>query len=144
MSSHASALPIAIAPRRSRRLAGFLFISHALALGALAYAHLPRVVAAALAATALTSFILNFRRLCQLEGRRAVRRVVWSADGRWTVTDGEGVEHESTLEPEPTVTPELVILRLRGADGVVRTALLLADSADPEQLRRLRARLRLG
>lgn len=144
MSSHGSAPPIEIALRRSRRVAGFLFVSHALALGAAAYAHLPPVAAAALAATVLTSFILNFRRHCQLEGRRAVRRVVWSADGRWTLTDGTGAEHPATLEPGPTVTPELVILRLRGADGVTRTVLLLADSADQDQVRRLRARLRLG
>lgn len=144
MSSHGSAPPIEIELRRSRRVAGFLFVSHALALGAAAYAHLPPVAAAAIAATVLTSFILNFRRHCALEGRRAVRRVVWNAEGRWTVTDGEGRVHESTLEPNPTVTPELVILRLRGADGVTRTALLLSDSADQDQVRRLRARLRLG
>lgn len=144
MSSHGSAPPIELELRRSRRLAGFIFIGHALALGAAAYAHLPPVAAAAIAATVLTSFILNFRRHCALEGRLAVRRVVWTIDGHWRVTDGAGGEHESTLEPEPTVTPELVILRLRGADGVRRTVLLLGDSADPEQVRRLRARLRLG
>jgi hypothetical protein len=144
VSSHGSAPPIELEVRRSRRLAGFLFVSHALALGAAAYAHLPPIAAAAVAATVLTSFILSFRRHCELRGRRAVRRVVWTADGRWLVTDGEGAEHESALVPTPTVTPELVILRLRGADSVVRTALLLADSADPDQLRRLRARLRLG
>ena len=144
MSSHASAPPIELEVRRSRRLAGFLFVSHALALGAAAYAHLPPVAAAAIAATVLSSFILSFRRHCELRGRRAVRRVVWTADGRWRVTDGEGGEHESTLEPGPTVTPELVILRLRGADGPVRTAILLADSADADAQRRLRSRLRLG
>lgn len=144
MSSSGSAPPIAIELRRSRRLAGFLFVSHALALGAAAYAHLPAVAAAAIAATVLTSFILNFRRLCQLEGRRAVRRLEWTADGRWRLTDGTGAEHDATLEPEPTVAPELVVLRLRGADGVTRTVLLLADSADPDQVRRLRSRLRLG
>ncbi len=144
MSSHASAPPIELELKRSRRLAGFLFVSHALALGAVAYAHLPPLAAAAIAATVLTSFIFNFKRLCQLEGRRAVRRLVWTADGQWRVTDGSGAEQAATLEPNPTVAPELVILRLRGADGVLRTVLLLADSADADQQRRLRGRLRLG
>lgn len=144
MSSHGSAPPIELELKRSRRLAGFLFVGHALALGAAAYAHLPPFAAAAIAATVLTSFVFNFRRLCQLEGRRAVRRVVWTSDGRWRVTDGTGAEHEATLEPSPTVAPELVILRLRGTDGVLRTVLLLADSADADQQRRLRSRLRLS
>ena len=144
MSSQGSAPPIDLEIRRSRRLAGFLFVSHALALGALAYSHLPPLVAAALAATVLTSFILNFRRHAQLEGQRALRRIVWTVDGRWRITDGLRQEHDATLEAAPTVLPELVILRLRGADGVIRTALLVVDSADADQLRRLRARLRLG
>jgi toxin CptA len=144
VSSSGSAPPIVLELRRSRRLAGFLFVSHALALGAAAYAHLPPVAAAAVAATVLTSFVVNFRRHCQLLGRRAVRRVVYTADGQWRVGDGAGGEHDSWLEPDPTVTPELVILRLRGADGVTRTVLLLGDSADADPLRRLRARLRLG
>jgi len=42
------------------------------------------------------------------------------------------------------VTPELMILRFRGADGLRRSAVLLGDSGDHDQLRRLRARLRLG
>lgn len=144
MSSHASAPPITLELRRSARVAGFLFLSHALALGALAYAHLAPVVAAALAATVLTSFILNFRRHVQLLGRRAARRVEWTAAGEWRLTDGMGREQVATLEPDPTVTTGLVILRLRGADRVLRTVLLLEDSVDADQLRRLRARLRLG
>lgn len=144
MSSQGSAPPVDVVVRPSRRLAGALFLGHALALGALAYAHLPPVMAAALAASVLTSFIFNFRRHAQRTGRRAVKRIVWSSEGVWLITDGVGDEHEATLEPEPTVTPELVVLRFRGADGVRRTALLLADSGDPDQLRRLRARLRLG
>ena len=144
MSSPGSAPPIDLAIRPSRRLAGALFLGHALALGALAYAQLPPIAAAALAATVLTSFILNFRRHTQLLGRRAVRRIMWSADGAWRITDGRGGVHEATLEPEPTVTPELMILRFRGADGLRRSAVLLGDSGDHDQLRRLRARLRLG
>lgn len=144
MSSNGSAPQIVLEVRRSPRLAAFLFIGHALALGAAAYARLPPIAAAAIAATVLTSFIVGFRRGCQLLGRRAVRRIVWEAGGAWRVTDGEGVEHAATLEPGPTVGPELVVLRLRCADRIVRTAFLLRDSADAGALRQLRTRLRLG
>lgn len=121
-----------------------IFLAHALALGAAAYAPLSPVLLAAAGATVLTSFIVQFRRHAMLAGKHALRRLVWTQDGHWDATDGEGATHRCALLPEPTIGPPLTILRLQDQSGTVRVVLLLADSGDGEQLRRLRARLRLG
>lgn len=139
-----SAPPVDLAILPSRRLATLIFLSHALALGAVAYAPLASVLLAAAGATVLTSFIVLFRRHAMLVGTQALRRLVWTQDGHWDATDGEGSTHRCTLLPEPTTGPPLTILRLKDQRGTVRVVLLLSDSADREQLRRLRARLRLG
>ena len=144
MSSHASAPPIDLELRPSRRLGAALFVMHALALAAAASVPMHPVALAAVAATVLTSFIVHFRRHATLMGSRALRRIVWTSDGHWRIKDGAGLEQDAELEPEPTVHPSLIVLRFKGADGVPRVALLLADSGDSEVLRRLRARLRLG
>ncbi len=129
---------------RSRQLATLIFLAHALALAAAAYAPLSPVLLAAAGATVLTSFIVQFRRHAALIGTQAVRRLVWSQDGHWDATDGEGVTHRCDLLPEPTPGPPLTILRLRDSAGTTRVVLLFEDSADREQLRMLRARLRLA
>jgi len=144
VSSPGSAAPIELELRPSRRVAAFLFLTHAAALAAAASLHLSLELRAALAATVLTGFVVGFRRLVMREGRGALRRVTWSGEGRWRLRDGLGEEQDATLVGEPLVTPWLVVLRLRGADGVTRAALLCADSADRDAQRRLRARLRLG
>jgi len=129
---------------RSRRLATLIFLAHALALGAAAYAPLSPVLLAAAGATVLTSFIVHFRRHAALIGRQAVRRLAWSAAGHWDLTDGEGATHRCELLPEPTIGPPLTILRLKDPRGTTRVVMLLDDSCDRDQLRKLRARLRLG
>jgi hypothetical protein len=139
-----SAPPVDLAILPSRRLAALVFLSHALALGAAAYAPFAPVLLAAAGATVLTSFIVHFRRHAMLVGKHAVRRLVWTQDGHWDLTDGEGATHRCELLPEPTAGPPLTILRLKDQAGTVRAVLLLADSCDREQLRRLRSRLRLG
>jgi toxin CptA len=140
-----SAPPVDLSLRPSRQLAGSIFLAHALALGAAAYAPLPLELLAAAGATVVTSFVVLFRRHAMLLGRHAVRRVAWSAAGAWSLTDGEGREHaDCTLQPEPTIGPPLTVLRLKDAQGATRAVLLLEDSVDADQLRRLRARLRLG
>ncbi len=129
---------------RSHRLATLIFLTHALALAAAAYAPLAPVLLAAAGATVLTSFIVQFRRHAALIGRQAVRRLVWSAEGHWDATDGEGGTHRCELLAQPTIGPPLTILRLRDGSGTTRVVLLFEDSADREQLRMLRARLRLA
>ena len=129
---------------RSRRLAALIFLAHALALAAAAYAPLSPVLLAAAGATVLTSFIVHFRRHAALIGRQAVRRVMLSEAGQWTLTDGDGATHRCELLPEPTIGPPLTILRLKDERATTRVVLLLDDSGDRDQLRRLRARLRLS
>jgi toxin CptA len=144
VSSPGSAPPIEVELRPSRRVAAFLSLTHAAALAAAASLALGPELRAALAATVLTGYIVSFRRLVLGIGPGALRRVRWTADGRWQVRDGAGHEHEATLVGRPVVSDWLTVLRLRGADGRERPLLLCADSADAEALRKLRVRLRFG
>lgn len=68
---------------------------------------------------------------------------LWSETG-WTLTTASGRVLRATLSPSTYVGVRIVILRFRTGLLRRRSLLLTADNIDPEQLRRLRARLRLA
>lgn len=74
-------------------------------------------------------------------GRKALVRLIWNADGSWTVRDAAGQQQSAELRGDSVRHPRLLVLRFRLADGGTRTRLIAGDEADPELLRRLRARL---
>ncbi|MFB9068989.1 protein YgfX [Pseudofulvimonas gallinarii] len=65
--------------------------------------------------------------------------VSWSADGSWRIACDDGKERPATLQESRLFGP-LIALRLRVGDAVLRV-LLWPDSADADDLRRLRIRL---
>ena len=74
-------------------------------------------------------------------GRRAIVKLLWSADGKWLVTDGEGRKSEAVLLPSSYVHPNLIVLNFRLNSGSKRTRIIFGDEVVQEQLRQLRARL---
>lgn len=134
--------PVEVVLRPSRQLAAWICLVHAAALGALAATRLPDWAVAALAATVLVSSIHHLRRHATLSAAAAVRRLVWTRDGEWLVTDAEGLASVARLLPGAFVTPWLVVLNLRSGHGARHSVLLTRDNCDAEQLRRLRVRLR--
>jgi toxin CptA len=74
-------------------------------------------------------------------GKRALKRILWNADGTWLLEDDEGRKSEAVLLPSTYVHPRLMVLNFKLNIGTKRTRVILGDEADPELLRRLRARL---
>ncbi|HEY1075758.1 MAG TPA: protein YgfX [Fontimonas sp.] len=74
-------------------------------------------------------------------GPKALQRIVWHADGSWTLHRGSGQTAEAQLDPGSIVRGPLLLLRFR-IEGAPRTArLITGDETDAEALRQLRARL---
>lgn len=78
-------------------------------------------------------------------GKRALTRLTWHADSPdWRVETPAGAASDATLLPSTLVTRLVLVLNFRLADGSHRSRALFGDEADPELLRRLRARLTSG
>ena len=76
--------------------------------------------------------------------KRTPRRLTWSQEQGWHITNREGRELEVELLPELYVGSWLVIARFRDVDGRKHTVMLAQDSARADGLRRLRILLRYG
>jgi toxin CptA len=74
-------------------------------------------------------------------GPKAIQRIVWHADGNWTLHRGNGQSAEATLDPGSIVRGPVLVLRFRVEAAKGATRLICGDELDGEALRRLRARL---
>lgn len=75
-------------------------------------------------------------------GPAALTRLIWHADGDWTLEDAAGNRHQAQLQGSSVLHPAVLILNFRLPQrrrGLTRV--LLGDELPPENLRRLRARL---
>ena len=122
--------------RPSIRLAGVLLLAHVLALAAL-------WVSLAGWARYLAGCGVLLSAVCCLAG--ALHRssstavsVELHADGRASWRDGNGSWHEGRLAGNNFVSAALVVLRLVQSGWGRRWLVLMADSASPEDFRRLR------
>lgn len=78
-------------------------------------------------------------------GPRALSRLIWHADRPdWRIETTAGAVADATLLPSTVVTRFVIVLNFQLADGRRRSRALFGDEADPELLRRLRARLKAG
>jgi toxin CptA len=73
----------------------------------------------------------------------SIRSVRWGSDGTWRIQLVSGVEGEARLSPATFITLPLVVLNFRLGLLRRRAFPIFADALDPEQLRRLRQRLRI-
>lgn len=142
MSSARSAPPLVLERRPSRLLALFLLIVHAAALAALGTPlQLPVWVRLLLGAAVALSMVFTLRREALLLSGGSVTRFGWSeADGWWLQTRA-GVRRRMRLRADSVVLPNVMVLRF-GSRWRRRTLVLPSDGADPQDLRRLRVRLR--
>lgn len=74
-------------------------------------------------------------------GKKALVRLRWHPDDRWTVYEAGGAGHPARLMGDSTRHPGVLVLRYALEDGGTRTRLIAGDECDAESLRRLRARL---
>lgn len=85
---------------------------------------------------------LNLRRHPALGfGPRALARLTWHSDGSWTLHDASDRKAEAELDDSSLTHAPLLVLNFKLKNGGRRARILLGDELEPEQLRRLRARL---
>jgi toxin CptA len=142
MASHREYPPLLIRPGFSRRFAVFVGLTHlaaaaailALPAGPISFILLPMILASAL----YVAHVDVFRRASW-----SIRSVIWQSDGTWQIHFVSGAEREATLSPATFVSLPLVVLNFRLGRWHRRALPIFADALDPEQLRRLRQRLRM-
>ena len=141
MGSHRERPPLLIRPRFSRRLAAFVVLTHLAALIAVLaipdgrYRLLAVLVAGGLAYQGYVH--------CLRQAPWSIRSVLWQSDGSWLIRLVSGAEIDAHLSPTTFVSVPLVVLNLHSGRWRRWALPLFADALDPEQLRRLRQRLRI-
>ncbi len=141
MASHREQPPLLIEPRFSWRLTAFVALPHLLAAASIlalpgrAWLMLLFPVGASLV---YQTYVHLLRR-----APWSIRLATWQADGTWTIIFVSGAETQARLSPATFVSVPLVVLNLRRGWFRRWSLPLFADALDPEQLRRLRQRLRI-
>jgi len=143
MASHRRQPPLLVRPHPSRLLAGFVALSHGLALGIVLALPLGwawgLALVLAIGLSAGWSVLTHIRPLAPW----AVRQAVLGEDG-WELTLGTGVRRTARLVPSTFVGTRLMVLNFRCPPWLRCSLVLLPDGLDPDTRRRLRVRLRLG
>lgn len=141
MSSNSFAATIELRLRPSARAHAWVFALHMLPLALLPLA-LQTGLAMTFVAMAIGASWLWLRRHPAFGyGPRALSRLVWHADGRWTLGRADGAETEAQLLASSYVHPRLMMLNFASKSGDKRTRILFGDEAESLLLDRLRARL---
>lgn len=141
MSSARSAVQLTLEPVPSRILFTALAVCHLLALVSLLICDLPVIITLSLGMLIGFSLILSYARYGYRRSRWFVERVSCLADGSWALQTADGRNHPAWLLESSYVHPRLVILNFALGGLARRSVVLLPDSIDADDLRRLRVRL---
>jgi len=125
-----------IVPIPSRLLGLLLLSMAALSMAAIYLADIPSLIQTLMGLVVIGLSIGGGRRA------RFAKALRMMADGTLQCQDGEGEWREVEVLGDSLVSPALIVLRYRFETQRVRTQVLLPDSADAEDLRRLRVSLR--
>jgi toxin CptA len=126
--------------RPSRILVGALVLAHGLALCAvwISFGGWARALAAVAILTSLADTVTG----ALLRTGRSVVSLELHEDGRASWRERDGKAGEGALGRSHFVSPFLVVLELKPADQRARRVIFLADSATPDDFRRLKVWLR--
>lgn len=139
-SSYASTVDLRLKP--SLRALRVVFVLHVICLVLLPFAMQPGwPMIVLVAAFGVSWFALRHSGVLGLNSR-GLSRLVWHADGSWSVFRGER-EYPATLADNSLVHAALMVLVFRLKDGGRVSRVIDGSEADGELLRRLRARLSL-
>ncbi|MGH8461214.1 MAG: protein YgfX [Stenotrophobium sp.] len=130
-----------LAPKASMRAFSLIFGLHVAVLVLVPFAMQPGLMMAAVLGLIGLSWLGLRRHPVFGFGDKAIVRLVWHAEGGWTLHDAVGRHSEATLLGNSYVHARLLVLNFRLKSGRRRTRILLGDELDGELLRRLRARL---
>jgi hypothetical protein len=135
------ATPLRLEPGVSRRLGGFLVLSHGAALVVLPFCGLPPLPVTAIALGVVLSWLRTRRHEVRRRDPDSLASLVWEEGNRWRLTLRSGRDTGATLRPFVFMQPWLVILHFRRDDGRAARLVLLPDMLDEDSFRRLRVRL---
>lgn len=140
MGSHRQTPPLLIRARISARLAAYITLAHTAAIAAvLALPNAWRLLALPISLSLVYQVYVHVLRRAPW----SIRALTWQGDGTWKIQLVSGRETEARLSPSTFASVSLVLLNLR--EGRLRhwALPLFADALEPNQLRRLRQRLRI-
>lgn len=120
-----------------------IFIVHVLCIGLLPFAMEQGTPMLLLVGAFAASWFWLRRHPALGLGPRAITRIVWHADGTWNLFFGDKTG-KAELMANSLVHPWLLVLNFRAENGKRYTRVIAGGEADPEVLRRLRARLSLA
>jgi len=135
------ATPLRLEPGVSRRLGGFVALSHGAALAVLPFSGLPALPVVAFALGVVLSWMRSRRRDVLRRDPDAIALLVWEEGNRCRLILRSGEETGAVLQPFVFMQPWLVILHFRRDDGRISRLVLLPDMLDRTTFRRLRVRL---
>lgn len=140
MSSTPYSEPLEFEIRPSRLMATLLFAMHVTA--AVVCVQLPLAVSSRLVIflAILGSLMWNV----VIFWRRTPKRLRWSLEGGWSITDYRGTTQNMELMPEAHLGSWFVIAHFRTSAGKRRAVMLARDSCSMQGLRRLRILLKYG
>lgn len=140
MSSPAYGEPLELDIRPSRQVASLLLAIHLTA--AVVIAQLPMALTSRLAilAAILASLIWNG----VMFWRRTPKKLLWSREQGWRITDRRGHTHDLDLLPQAYLGNWMMVAHFQTPGGKRRAVMLARDSCSADSLRRLRVMLRYG
>lgn len=141
MSSNSFADTVDISPRPSMRAFRWMFFLHTGLLLLVAFAMQPGTIFYVLITLLALSWLGLRRHAVFGFGQRAIIRMIWHAEGQWTLHEANGQSFDAELRPDSIVHASLLVLNFKPKTGGRKTRILLGDELAEEPMRRLRARL---
>lgn len=143
MPSPGFADSLELRPGRSAGLRRMLWVLHALALVILPLAMRRGPAMLVLAGAIGASWWFSRRHPAFGAGRRSLDRLIWHADGRWTVYAAGQRHDDARLRGDSLIRGPILILRFDSAASaaLIGSRILFGDELEAETMRRLRARL---
>jgi toxin CptA len=142
MGSPRERQPLLIEPGFSRQLAWLVGLTHFAAAAVVLVLQLGLTSFLLLLLVLASAFYIGYVDVL----RRApwsIRSAIWNPDGTWQIHFVSGAEREVQLTPATFITLPLVVLNFRLGHLHRRALPVFADALHPDQLRRLRQRLRI-
>jgi toxin CptA len=141
MSSSGFSTTLELRPRASLRAVAWLTLLHMGAVALAVLSGLPKCAGLGMALLLALSWFSLRRHAVFGYGPAALTRLIWHAEGGWTVESARFGREQAKLLPGSVLQSWIIVLNFRSEHGARRSRALLGDELDPEQLRRLRARL---
>ncbi|HKS93501.1 MAG TPA: protein YgfX [Gammaproteobacteria bacterium] len=140
MSSPAYGEPLELDIRPSRQVASLLLAIHLTAAVVISQLPMPLMSRLIIFAAILTSLAWNG----VMFWRRTPKRLLWSREQGWRITDRRGVTHDLDLLPQAYLGNWMMVAHFQTSRGRRRAVILAHDSCSADSLRRLRVMLRYG